>query len=37
VEKGKDLDLFDKNNPDKGNPMDELRIVEIEFYVKPAK
>jgi len=34
LEKGKDLDLFDKNNPDSGDPKDELRIVEIEFYEK---
>ena len=36
VEKGKDLDLFDKSNPNNGDPKDELRIVEIEFYVKPV-
>jgi len=32
VEAGKNLDLFDKNNPGKSDPKDELRIVEIEFY-----
>jgi len=32
VEAGKNLDLFDKNNPVKSDPKDELRIVEIEFY-----
>lgn len=32
VEAGKNLDLFDKNNPGNGDPKDELRIVEIEFY-----
>jgi beta-galactosidase len=37
VEKGKDLDLFDKNNPNGGDPKDELRIVEIEFYEKPVE
>jgi len=37
VEKGKELDLFDKNNPNNGDPKDELRIVEIEFYEKAAE
>ncbi len=32
VEANKNLDLFDKNNPGKSDPKDELRIVEIEFY-----
>jgi hypothetical protein len=32
VEPGKNLDLFDKNNPANVDPKDELRIVEIEFY-----
>jgi hypothetical protein len=32
VEAGKNLDLFDKNNPVKSESKDELRIVEIEFY-----
>lgn len=35
LEQGKDLDLFDRNNPDQGDPKDELRIIEIEFY-EPA-
>lgn len=34
VEEGKDLDLFDKTNPDQGDPKEELRIVEVEFYEK---
>lgn len=37
VEKGKDLDLFDKNNPNGGDPKDELRLIEIEFYEKAAE
>lgn len=32
LEQGKDLDLFDRNNPGQGDAKDELRIVEIEFY-----
>lgn len=32
LEQGKNLDLFDRNHPDQGDPMDELRIIEIEFY-----
>jgi len=32
VEANKNLDMFDKNNPGKSDPKDELRIVEIEFY-----
>ena len=32
VDASKNLDLFDKNNPGKSDPKDELRIVEIEFY-----
>lgn len=32
VEAGKNLDLFDKNNPVKSESKDELRIIEIEFY-----
>jgi beta-galactosidase len=32
VEAGKNLDLFDKNSPNKSDPKEELRIVEVEFY-----
>jgi beta-galactosidase len=32
VEAGKNLDLFDSNNPGKADPKEDLRIVEIEFY-----
>jgi hypothetical protein len=35
VEQGKNLDLFDKTNPQTGDAKDELRIVEIEFYTEP--
>ena len=35
LEQGKQLDRFNTSNPEQGDPRDDLRIVEIEFY-EPA-